>query len=143
MDARSGVKRWRPRRWKLWSGLLLLALATGAVVSTALLYSTPDWYRPMSPTDAGMAELQGSAQVRVAELGNRFDNAAFAEYTWSITQDEINAELAVPTVRWPVSSPMVIFSPGHVTVCAGARCAGRRRRRWGIHRRTAGQEHRG
>jgi len=116
---RQKTKRRWPARLLRWAAALLVVMGIVALVCGFLMYATPKWYQPMSATDDGVENLQGNAQKDVLELANRFDNAAFTETTWTITQDEINAELAAPTLHWPgVSAPMIIFAPGKVTVCA-------------------------
>jgi hypothetical protein len=94
---------------------------------------TPGWYDPLNPKDLGVMQAADVAQTRVIGLWNTLERVPLGEQRWTITQDEVNAFLAVnPALtppdtasatdgnRLPISDPCVVFQKGKVTICARA-----------------------
>lgn len=126
------------RRWK-FRHYLLLALAILillGIMAVYLLNRIPTWYQPMHLTDTNVDLVAEAAQERLVEFGNRVQNAPMANGVWTITQDQINALIAVRFAetrsstrmagRGPeggtsineITDPMVIFSPNVIRLAA-------------------------
>jgi hypothetical protein len=119
LPAHLGLASWRGRGAWL-AGLVVLAL----LICWLLARMTPAWYVALDPADDGVQRTAGEAQNRlIVDLHNATERLPLGEQRWSITQDEVNALLAVKAdlQRSPISDPYVVFSRGQVTLCARLR----------------------
>ena len=122
--------RWLPRRVRTWVALVSGLLVVTGLVCFLLARATPAWYRPLHVSDHDLDLAVDRAQMAVGtELYSRAQNAAFSDQTWSISQDEVNALLAAvyrngagtgATLSREIVDPMVVFTPGRITVSARA-----------------------
>jgi hypothetical protein len=123
-----GLRSWRGRFAWLVGGLSAVLLA-----GWMLARMTPAWYDPLDPNDLGVMQAANVAQTRAGNLWNAFERVPLGEQRWTISQDEVNAFLAVnPALtpadtaaategnRLPISDPCVIFQKGKITICARA-----------------------
>ncbi len=77
-----------------------LAIGAGLVLGFILLLvllaaSPPGWYRPLNPMDRGVRDYASHAQASCVALHDELQNPRLKNITWRITQDEVNALLAV------------------------------------------------
>jgi hypothetical protein len=116
VPARLGLASWRGRlAWLAGLGVLVM------VICWVLARHTPDWYVPLDPADDGVQRAALAAQTRATQdLHNALERLPLGEQRWSITQEEVNALLAVKTElrRSPITDPFVIFARGQITLCA-------------------------
>jgi hypothetical protein len=128
------VKRRRlvPRTWRGWLGVAGLVVGVVLVTAWGFARATPGWYQPLDPQDDGVIDTADHAQKRLLDLHNVIGRVPLGEQRWSITQDEINSLLAIrfappltadggrqaPAKPAVVSGPVVVFTPGKVTVSA-------------------------
>ena len=126
---------WRGRFAWLGGSLVLLIL-----IIWILARMTPSWYRPLDPSDQGVIDAAGRAQTRLYfDLHNAAQRTPLGDQPWSISQDDLNAFLAInfagpatsmgtttdlaPSASRPISGPCITFSRGRVAISARA---------WGI-----------
>ncbi|HVX84567.1 MAG TPA: hypothetical protein VH253_07100 [Phycisphaerae bacterium] len=116
----------RPRSRRAWlallASLLLLALLTAWLLSRA----TPSWYVPLSASDNRVIDDAYNAQSKLLEIHNALQRTPLGDQRWTISQDELNAFLAVNFPSSPthagasapplVSDPFVRLTPGLVTI---------------------------
>jgi hypothetical protein len=132
--------RFWPRTWRGW--LATLAVVVVALLATGWILArmTPSWYAQalLDPNDIDVMDNAERAQkLLYFELHNAIERVPVSEQTWTITQDEINSFLAVQfaqlqparpsreistqssaTRQALVSDPLVVFTPGKVTISA-------------------------
>ena len=132
----SFLRRMRPRTLRSW---LLYAAGTGIILlvfAWMLSRMTPSWYQPLNADDVRVIDFADNAQKRALELHNTIGRVPLGEQKWMIAQDEINGFMAIrfaPPLNADgtrgtaggagrpepvVSGPVVIFTPGKVTVSA-------------------------
>jgi hypothetical protein len=109
--------------WKHWLGIAAALLLILLITSWFLMRATPSWYTPMDPTSLATIDLATRAQENKlhhgVELHNALENVMNGEQPWTLDQDEINALIAINSRdNLPVTSPMVIFTPGKITLAA-------------------------
>jgi hypothetical protein len=112
---------------------MLAAVFVGLLVLTwALSRMTPGWYQPLSPNEDWVIDNADRAEKLMLDLHNVVQRVPLGEQQWSIRQDEVNSLLAIrfapplnadgsrsaPKVVPLVSDPVVVFTPGKVTVAA-------------------------
>jgi hypothetical protein len=122
-----------PRKRRRWWLYVLVALVLLAGYGILLLYSVPAWYRPLDPTAEDTQIMVDRTQEVLLNLHNALEGTSVGPQQWEISQDQINALLAV-TFR-PESTlgqqlhkigglgakrPMVVFLPGRVGICTMA-----------------------
>jgi hypothetical protein len=116
LPARLGLASWRGRF--AWLAALILA---ALLVCWILARATPAWYRPLDPADDAVQRTAGIAQTHITvDLHNLGQRLPLGEQSWTITQDQVNALLAVKADAQDgrIADPFVIFSPGRVTFSA-------------------------
>jgi hypothetical protein len=128
----TGWRRWRPRGWRGWLAACGGFFLTLLLVCWVLSRMTPRWYFPLDPTDLAVIDNSDRAQKLMLQLHNIVQRVPLGEQRWSISQDELNSQLAIlcapplnadgsrtPPVKPAfISDPVVIFTPGKVTVAA-------------------------
>jgi hypothetical protein len=90
--------------------------------------SAPPWYEPLDATDQRVIDLSDRGQAILLDLHNKVQRVPTGEQAWTITQDELNSYVAIQFARAldaraggeppVVSAPVVVFTPGKVTVAA-------------------------
>jgi len=104
------------------------AMVLIVIVAWMLMRMTPSWYVPLDPTSQHVIDLmeraQNSLDLRLgAKLHNAIESVPLGEQSWSISQDEVNALIASRHMSGggdggPVTAPLVIFTPGKITLAA-------------------------
>ncbi len=87
--------RWLLRTWS--GGLLLAALAIGLLLAGVVLLAaaSPSWYQPLNPAANTVLNDATQAQAALLDLRNQAQNPRWRRLVWRITQDQMNALLAV------------------------------------------------
>jgi hypothetical protein len=118
LPARLGLATWRGRL--AWLGALVVLVV---VVCWMLARMTPAWYLPLDPADDIVQRVAGDAQNRAyTDLHNAVQRLPLGEQSWSISQDEVNALLAVKgDLGHGPADPFVRFAPGQITLSARVR----------------------
>jgi hypothetical protein len=105
----------------------MIPLLAVVLFCIALLYSTPHWYQPLDPKAAATIDMSESAQYRLLDVHNTLERALVGPATWRITQDQINAFLAIDSgvntalAEHGAVAPAVRFSKDTVGLCARVR----------------------
>jgi hypothetical protein len=118
-----------PRSRRGWIILVGSSLFMLLLITWLLSRATPSWYHPLNPTETAVIDKAEHAQDKFLDLHNALQRTPLGDQRWTVTQDELNALLAVrfnaatpaPTdaVAPPlISAPFVRFTPGLVTVAA-------------------------
>ena len=133
---RHGLKRWLPQSKRGWGLTIAGLLIVLVMVAWGLSRRTPSWYQPLDGSEMAAIDAAEGFQRKVTfELHNTLERVPLGEQRWMITQEEINSWLAVRFGESDaggagagaggaatrangakVSQPMVVFSPGKVTV---------------------------
>jgi len=99
--------------------MALALLVVLAVIAWLLIRMTPSWYVPFDSTSQHAIDLMDRAQLRLgSKLHNAMESVPVGEQSWSISQDEVNALIAARRGSLPVTGPLVIFTPGKITLAA-------------------------
>jgi hypothetical protein len=117
--ARLGLASWRGR-FAWLAGLLFTFL----LVCWILARLTPAWYLPLDPADDGVQRTAGEAENHLRfDLHTALERLPLGEQRWTITEDEVNALLAVKTnlTQGPITDPCVTFTRGQITISARAK----------------------
>jgi hypothetical protein len=120
--------RFLPRTWRGWL-LTFFSVVLLVLLGTWLLSrSAPPWYQPLDASDQRVIDLSDRGQAILLDLHNKVQRVPTGEQTWTISQDELNSYIAIQFARGLdtrgngapplVSAPLVLFSPGRVTVSA-------------------------
>jgi hypothetical protein len=130
---------WQKLRLATWRGRfgwVLGLLVAALVIAWLLVRATPSWYQPLDVNDHAVIDAAGRADNLILfDLRNTVQDVPLGTQRWSITQDEVNAFLAIRTAsplnpdgtRMPpapdqrISDPYVIFEPGFVSIAARLR----------------------
>jgi len=121
------LKKKLPRTLRQWLlSIFVVLLLVVVVVAWLLMRVTPSWYVPLDPTSQRVIDLMERAQnnldIRLgANLHNALGKVPLGEQSWSISQDEVNALLALHREmggELPISNPLVRFTPGKITLAA-------------------------
>lgn len=118
------------RMKRFWLCIIGGAGIMAVLIAWMCARSTPSWYRPLSAQDTAVQDEAEQAKRKVfTELHNAMERTPLGDQRWTITQDEINAALAVAfmqAMETPaagggapvISSPFVLLKPGVVTIAA-------------------------
>jgi hypothetical protein len=127
---RSRLGRVLPRTFGGWALLLLGLLLLAGLTAYLLARSTPAWYVLLDPTDQQVIDQAERAQRKLyLDLNNTLQAVPLGKHEWTITQDEINSLIAVHfadanaattggAAPPAVSGPIVVFTPGKITLAA-------------------------
>ena len=120
---RLGLPRTRRGRLLAFLGLLLAA----SLLCFYLSARTPSWYRPSDPADLTVIDTAGRVQITgYTRAHNAIQRAASSPQSFSYSQDEINAYLAVTygnasgPYKGQITAPMVLIENGTLTIAARA-----------------------
>ncbi len=142
INARVTPRDYLPRSLKGWALLILnwrfglCAFLSLALLSWLLARSTPSWYAPLDPQDIAVLDNADRAQHKLLTgLNNTLQAVPLGEQRWTITQDEINSMIAArlatsdlnpdgsTTSDAAFSNPVVVFTPGKITLAVRAKKA--------------------
>ncbi len=115
-----------PKSLRGWIKLFSVAAMLLIGFAVLLLYSTPHWYVPLDPNDQRVIDTAERAQNVLLDLHNKLEQLPLGQRQWSITQDEVNCFLSVHNAEitgggghaGQIADPVVLFSPGQVTIAA-------------------------
>lgn len=125
-NERTGIRRYLPRTRRGWAATILGTLTLVAVAAFLLTRVTPWWHHPLDATQDDVIQVADDAHRRVIDLHNTLQRSMGGENTWTITDDHVNALLAVKFAEKAgpqahaagVSAPSVYFGDGQITVSA-------------------------
>ncbi|HVS70045.1 MAG TPA: hypothetical protein VHQ47_02190 [Phycisphaerae bacterium] len=116
----------RPRSRRAWIAFLASLVLLALLIAWLLSRATPSWYAPLSASDNRVIDDAYTAQSKLLEIHNALQRTPLGDQRWTITQDELNAFLAVNFPSSPahagaaapplVSDPFVRLTPGLVTI---------------------------
>ena len=120
-----------PRTRKGWAALVLAILMVGSICAFFMARGTPPWYQPLDASDQQVIDDAERAQRKIyLELNNTLQAVPLGEQKWTITQDEVNSLIAIHMAQAGdttskgkasipnVSDPVVVFTPGKITLAA-------------------------